>query len=44
MNAPLDDGETGLPGFRSWGRVYAVVAAVFLAWVGLLAALTWMYP
>jgi hypothetical protein len=28
--------ETGLPGLRSWGAVYAVVVGVFILWVTLL--------
>jgi hypothetical protein len=43
MNPPEDDGKTGLPGFRTWGRVYAFVVAVLAAWVALLTALTWLY-
>ena len=34
---------TGLPGFRTWGRVYLVVLAAFALWVGLLMALTLAY-
>jgi hypothetical protein len=37
---PPDDEETGLPGLRSWGKVYAFVFAVLVLWVGLLTALT----
>jgi hypothetical protein len=43
MKTPPDDGTTGLPGLRTWRRVYAFVLVVFLAWIGLLAALTRMY-
>ncbi len=32
-----DDGSTGVPGFRSWSRVYAFVFAVFVVIVVLLA-------
>jgi hypothetical protein len=35
-----EDRETGLPGLRSWRAVYIAVTAVFLFWLGLLAALT----
>jgi hypothetical protein len=35
-----DSEPTGLPGFRSWGRVYAFVVAWFLACVLLLFLLT----
>jgi hypothetical protein len=37
---PPDDEKTGLPGLRSWARVYWFVLAVLVAWVGLLTALT----
>ena len=43
MKPPEDDADTGLPGFRTWGRVYAVVVAVLVAWVAVLSALSWMY-
>lgn len=32
----LGPADTGLPGLRSWGAVYAVVAGVFILWVTLL--------
>jgi len=44
MKPPADDEDTGLPGLRTWGRVYLAVGVVFVAWVGLLAALTRMFP
>ena len=44
MKPPPDDEKTGLPGLRSWGRVYWVVIAIFAAWVGLLTALTRAFP
>ncbi|MGA2016630.1 MAG: hypothetical protein ABSH26_06715 [Opitutaceae bacterium] len=44
MNPPPDDENTGLPGLRTWRRVYLAVVAVFVAWVGLLVALTRMFP
>lgn len=34
---------TGLPGFRTWGSVYAVVAASYVVWVFLLVALYQMF-
>jgi hypothetical protein len=40
---PPDDEKTGLPGLRSWARVYWFVLAVLVAWVGLLTALTRLY-
>lgn len=32
--------ETGLPWFRSWKAVYALVLGSFLLWLALLIALT----
>lgn len=32
----LGPADTGLPGLRSWGAVYAVVVGVFILWVTLL--------
>jgi hypothetical protein len=43
MNSPEDDESTGLPGLRTWNRVYLVVLLVFATWVGLLTALTRMF-
>jgi hypothetical protein len=43
MKPPADDEATGLPGLRSWRRVYALVLVILVAWIGLLAALTRMY-
>jgi len=34
---------TGLPGFRTWARVYLLVLASFVLWVGLLMLLTLVY-
>lgn len=34
----LGPADTGLPGLRSWGAVYAVVAGVFVLWLVLLLA------
>ncbi len=44
MTPPREDEDTGLPWPRSWGGVYALVMLVFIAWVGLLAGLTGMFP
>jgi hypothetical protein len=41
---PEDDEKTGLPGLRTWGQVYVAVVLVFVAWVGLLAALSRSFP
>jgi hypothetical protein len=38
---PKDEG-TGLPGLRSWGKVYVFVLVVFGLWIGLLIVLTRM--
>jgi hypothetical protein len=35
-----DDETTGLPGLRTWTRVYLVVVGTLVAWIGLLALLT----
>jgi hypothetical protein len=44
MKSPPDDEETtGLPGLRTWRRVYVFVIVVFVVWVGLLTALTRMF-
>ena len=37
--APVDDALTGLPGLRTWPRVYAFVVVSFIVWVVLLAVL-----
>ena len=34
-----EDQSTGLPVLRTWGRVYWMVTAIFMAWVALLALL-----
>jgi len=39
----VDDDETGLPGLRTWPRVYLFVLGVFVVWVVLLTALTLMF-
>lgn len=36
---PIDDATTGVPFFRTWNGVYWFVAACFVAYVILLAAL-----
>ena len=38
---PNDEG-TGLPGLRSWRKVYVFVLTVFAFWIGLLIVLTRM--
>ncbi len=43
MKSPADDEITGLPGLRTWRRVYLFVIVVFVVWVGLLTALTRMF-
>jgi hypothetical protein len=37
------DERTGLPGFRTWHRVYLLVAASFILWVVLLRLLTVLF-
>jgi hypothetical protein len=39
-----DDEKTGLPGLRTWPRVYWVVVGTMVAWIGLLALLTRAFP
>ncbi|MGI9253850.1 MAG: hypothetical protein ACR2J8_08890 [Thermomicrobiales bacterium] len=39
----LGSADTGLPGLRSWGAVYAVVAGVFVLWLVLLLAFMHAY-
>jgi hypothetical protein len=34
---------TGLPGLRTWPALYVFVVLVFVFWVALLCALTWMF-
>jgi hypothetical protein len=41
--APPDD-ETGVPGLRTWPRLYGFVVAAFLIWVALLATLMVAFP
>ena len=40
---PEEDESTGIPGFRTWRKVYLGVAGLFLAWVALLAAAALLY-
>jgi hypothetical protein len=44
--APADpgDSDTGLPGLRTWPRVYLVVVGTFFLWLSLLTTLTVMFP
>jgi hypothetical protein len=44
MKLPPDEELTGLPGLRTWRQVYLAVLSSFVAWVGLLAVLTRMFP
>jgi len=45
LTSPATEGaETGLPGFHTWRGVYSFVLGVLVLWIGLLAALTRMYP
>ena len=44
MKAAPDDASTGLPGLRTWPRVYFVVACTLFVWIGLLALLTRAFP
>jgi hypothetical protein len=44
MKEPPDDETTGLPGLRSWPRVYLLVACTLAAWIALLALLTRAFP
>ena len=38
-----NEGDTGLPGLRTWRAVYALVLAVFAVWIALLIVLTRTY-
>lgn len=42
MNGGNDE-DTGLPGFKTWRRVYWYVFATFVATVVLLAIFTWTF-
>jgi hypothetical protein len=42
--ASTESETTGLPGLRSWRGVYLLVLGVLVLWIGLLTALTRMYP
>jgi hypothetical protein len=39
-SAAAEDESTGLPGFRTWPRVYAFVLVSFVVWVALLTLLS----
>ena len=41
---PAEDAATGLPSLCTWRAVYFAVGGVFILWVALLTALTWLYP
>ncbi|HEX3730909.1 MAG TPA: hypothetical protein VHV47_13950 [Opitutaceae bacterium] len=41
---PGEPEDTGLPGLRTWGRVYGFVTLTFALWVVLMVALAWSYP
>jgi hypothetical protein len=41
--SPGERASTGLPGFRTWTKVYLLVIGTFVLWVGLLTALTLMF-
>jgi hypothetical protein len=43
QDSTTQDDQTGLPGLRTWPRVYLLVAAAFILWVVLLLALTKMF-
>jgi len=38
------DADTGLPGLRTWPRVYLLVVGIFFVWLALLTTLTVMFP
>lgn len=42
--AELTDQVTGLPGLKTWPRVYAVIVVSFLIWVALLYLLGKVFP
>jgi len=39
MTPAPDDETTGLPGLRTWRRVYVAVLVIAILWIALLAAL-----
>jgi hypothetical protein len=43
MKAEGEEEATGLPGLRTWRRVYLAVLAIFAAWVAILAAITGVF-
>jgi hypothetical protein len=38
------DDDTGVPGLRTWPRVYSLVVISFLLWILLLTTLMRVYP
>jgi hypothetical protein len=44
MKQPPEDEVSGLPGLRTWPRVYLFVGCTLIAWIGLLALLTRIFP
>jgi hypothetical protein len=39
LHLPASDDETGVPGLRTWPRVYAFAAGAFVLWLALLTTL-----
>jgi hypothetical protein len=39
MKEPPDDEATGLPGLRTWPRVYLAVLVILVVWIAALMAL-----
>ncbi|HVW06733.1 MAG TPA: hypothetical protein VHB78_17135 [Vicinamibacterales bacterium] len=40
---PRPDDDTGVPGVRTWTRVYVVVIGSFVLWIALLSTLMLVY-
>jgi hypothetical protein len=40
---PGPDDDTGVPGVRTWTRVYVVVIGSFVLWIALLSTLMLVY-
>jgi hypothetical protein len=40
---PRRDDDTGVPGLRTWTRVYVVVVLCFVLWIALLSTLMLVY-
>jgi hypothetical protein len=40
---PRPDEDTGVPGLRTWTRVYVVVVGCFVLWIALLSTLMLVY-